>query len=764
MTFISHPLIKPDSLGSREYQLSIAMKALDANTMVILPTGLGKTAVALLVAASRLYNEKGKVLVLAPTKPLVEQHLRYFGKYLVLPAEGKPAESPFVMFTGEAPPAERSAEWERATVILATPQVIKNDLIAGRYTLADVTLMVVDECHRAVGNYAYVFLAQRYLSSADKPLLLAMTASPGGFQEKVQEVCANLGIGHVETRTENDPDVRPYVFERELEYIDIELPPDLKSAIAVINGLIENRLGLLASLHFTVPKREKLTMKALSAINAQIQQRIQNRDPAGYQAASVYAECMKLKHAVTLAESQGSEVLKGYLAKLIAEGTGPGGSKASQRLAADPSFRDLSERSAGWTAELHPKPGIALGLVREQLESHPDSRIIIFATYRDTVQLLVDFLSAHGIPCERFVGQAAKDAEKGLSQKKQIAALSRFREGEFRVLIATSVGEEGLDVPSTDLVIFYEAVPSEIRSIQRKGRTGRHGAGRVVVLVTKGTSDEVFRHVSAAKEKMMHKSMRAMGAMNSAGPRPAPVPVQASIGEFARQGVESSRDETEEERKGVLRLPKIVIDDRETSSKVVEVLSGIGAAIRLERLAQGDYAIGDRILVERKTARDFVDTLVDRDLLGQVKAMAEAAIRPALIIEGGDLYTQRDINPNAIRGVLSAISLDMGVSVFFTRDEQDTAQMLMVMAKREEGARGERKAHPHKARHSFREEQEYIVSAFPDIGMKNARLLLSHFGSIQGIVNATLEELVAVKGIGEKTGQRVYDLSRLRYG
>jgi ERCC4-related helicase len=747
MSCISHPLIKPESLESREYQLSIAMKALDANTMVILPTGLGKTAVALLVAASRLYNEKGRVLVLAPTKPLVEQHLRYFERYLSLPSSATSASmdaSAFVMFTGDAPPAERTADWNRATVILATPQVIKNDLIAGRYTLANVTLMVVDECHRAVGNYAYVFIARRYLSSADKPLLLAMTASPGGVQEKVQEVCANLGIEHIETRTESDPDVRPYVFERELEHITIDLPPDLKSAIQVLNGLIEERLALLASLRFTVPKREKLTMKALSAINAQIQQRIQNRDPAGYSAASVYAECMKLKHAVTLAESQGSEVLKGYLAKLIAEGTGSGGSKASQRLAADPSFRELCKRSAEWTKELHPKAEIALGLVREQLASHPGSRIIIFATYRDTVQLLVDFLTVQGIACERFVGQATKDAEKGLSQKKQIAALTRFREGEFKVLIATSVGEEGLDVPSTDLVIFYEAVPSEIRSIQRKGRTGRHRAGRVVVLVTKGTSDEVFRHVSAAKEKMMHKSMRTMGNMHAAIRRPV-IAEQVSIEEFTPQG------------------PKIIIDDRETSSKVVEVLSGMGAAIRLQRLEYGDYAIGDRILVERKTARDFVDTLVNRDLLGQVKVMAEASIRPVLIIEGGDLYTLRDIHPNAIRGVLAALTIDMGVSVLFTRDEQDTAQMLFVLAKREEGERGERKVHPRKTHRSIKEDQEYIISAFPEIGLKSARLLLAHFGSVQAIADASLEELVAIRGIGEKTAQRVFDLCRARY-
>jgi Fanconi anemia group M protein len=720
------------------------MRALDANTMVILPTGLGKTAVALLVAASRLFNEGGRVLMLAPTKPLVEQHLRFFERYLLVTSPAGPSTSQFVMFTGDAPPAERTAEWERATVIFATPQVVKNDLIAGRYSVKDVTLLIVDECHRAVGNYAYVFLAQRYLATADKPLLLAMTASPGGAHEKVQEVCGNLGIAHIETRTESDPDVRPYVYERDIEVITIDLPVELKAAINAINSLIEDRLALLASLHFTVPKREKLTMKALNAINAQIQQRIANRDPAAFSAASVYAECMKLKHAVTLAESQGSEVLKGYIAKLVAEGTGAGGSKASQRLAKDPTFRDLFKRSTGWTAELHQKPVIALGLVREQLAAHPESRIIIFATYRDTVQLLVEFLTKNGIACERFVGQATKDSEKGLSQKKQIAALGRFREGGFKVLIATSVGEEGLDVPSTDLVIFYEAVPSEIRSIQRKGRTGRSGAGRVVVLVTKGTSDEVYRHVSQAKEKMMHTGMRTMGRMTSLPQKPLRAE-QASIEAFTPQG------------------PKIIIDDRETSSKVVELLSGMGAAIRLERLAHGDYAIGDRILVERKTARDFVDTLINRDLLGQVKAMAETALRPVLIIEGGDLYAQRDIHPNAIKGVLAALTVDMGVSLLFTKDDQDTAQMLFVLAKREESERGERKVHPRKSHRSFREEQEYIISSFPEIGMRNARLLLTHFGSVHAIANAEIADLLAVKGIGEKTARRMFDLCRRPY-
>jgi Fanconi anemia group M protein len=105
----------------------------------------------------------------------------------------------------------------------------------------------------------------------------------------------------------------------------------------------------------------------------------------------------------------------------------------------------------------------------------------------------------------------------------------------------------------------------------------------------------------------------------------------------------------------------------------------------------------------------------------------------------------------------------MGVSLLFTKDEQDTARMLFVLAKREEGERGGRKVHPHKSHRSLREEQEYIISAFPDIGMKNARLLLSRFGTVQAIANAQKADLVAIKGIGEKTAQKIIDLCRRPY-
>jgi len=744
MKYVRHPLIVPDSLEERSYQISIALKALDGNTMVVLPTGLGKTAVALLAAASRLHNRGGKILMLAPTKPLVEQHYRFFSRYLLDPAEDDGAGSGCAMFTGESKVDERATIWRQKRVICATPQVVKNDCLAGRYDLGDVSLLIVDECHRAVGNYAYVFLGRHYMETATTPLILAMTASPGSDRERVGEVCEHLSIEVVESRTEDDPDVRPYIHEREIQYMSVDLPPELATARDSLHALMEARLKKLSAVGYQVPPADKLSMKALNALNASIQRRIQQRDASGYMAASVYAEIMKLRHAVSLAESQGSIALCHYLEKISSEAGSAGATKASKRLVQDTQFQQLLHTALGWSQELHPKLNLARNLVHIQLSAFPESRIIIFATFRDTVQVLVDHLNAEGIECRRFVGQASRDAEKGLSQKKQLETLQQFREGAFKVLIATSVGEEGLDVPSTDMVIFYEAVPSEIRSIQRKGRTGRHGSGKIVVLVTSGTSDEAFSYVSISREKAMQSGIKSLAGTSRTPPPPAEA--QTSIDRFADRG------------------PRIAADDRETSSRVVERLHAIGADLEIRRLERGDYAVGDRILIERKTTRDFMDTLVERDLLGQIRNIADAAPRPVLIIEGESLYGMRNIHPNAVRGALAAIAVDMGVTILFTASAEETAEMIFVLARREEGGRAEGGAHPRKSYRSGQEQIEYILSAYPAIGPRHARLLLAHFGTLQAVINADREELKNVPGIGEKTARTIWELSRRTYG
>ncbi|HJJ63183.1 MAG TPA: DEAD/DEAH box helicase, partial [Methanocorpusculum sp.] len=669
MSYVSRKNIPENTIEARSYQTAIADSALSANTLVVLPTGMGKTAVALLVAAARI--DSGKILMLAPTKPLVEQHFRYFSKNLLL------EEGDVVMFTGSTASPKRVEAWNSARFVVATPEVIKNDLIAGRYDVKDVSLLVVDECHRTVGNYAYVFIGRRYNETASSPLVLGMTASPGSDPEHVAEICEHLSITSVESRVETDADVRPYVHERDLEYMTLELPEDLWLAVSVLNSLLDDRLTKLGDMGYRVPRREALSMKALNALRAQIQMRMQEKDKTAYTAVSVHAELMKLKHGVMLAESQGSTALRAYLLRLQTEGQG-GGSKASQRICADSRFQRLLSLSESWTKELHPKADAVVRIVQEQMTEFADSKIIVFVTYRDSVQMLVDYLNDAGITARRFVGQASRDSEKGLSQKQQIEAIRQFREGEYSVLVATSVGEEGLDIPATDLVVFYESVPSEVRSIQRKGRTGRNTSGKVIVLITKGTADETFRWVSNAKEKQMLKGVSAM--RNGKVPTKlftVPAAGESSYGVSGQQTL-SDLFSAKQEVEGDEDVISVTVDNREMQSKVPEYLSNLGAKIHLEHLPAGDYSVG-RVLIERKTIQDFVDTLVDRDLFGQVKALAESAIRPVMIVEGGsisDLYELRNIHPNAIRNTLASIAADYDVSVLFTKDANETAEMI----------------------------------------------------------------------------------------
>ncbi|MCQ2377489.1 MAG: helix-hairpin-helix domain-containing protein, partial [Methanocorpusculum sp.] len=156
---------------------------------------------------------------------------------------------------------------------------------------------------------------------------------------------------------------------------------------------------------------------------------------------------------------------------------------------------------------------------------------------------------------------------------------------------------------------------------------------------------------------------------------------------------------------------------------------------------------------------DFADTLVDRDLFGQMKKLADSALRPVLIIEGGgiaDLCGARNIHPNAIRNTLASIAADYDISILFTKDAEETAQMIYAFARRETG-----EPHPERSKHkakNARSENDavlYILTSFPDVGPKAARLLLGRFGSLKGIMSATKEELMSVKGVGEKTASSI---------
>ena len=751
-TYIKHSLIKPDTVEQRLYQLNLAGTALSASSLVVLPTGLGKTIIALLVIVSRLEKIGGKVLILSPTKPLVEQHASFLKKALLLP------EEEILTFTGSLPPAKREEMWKTGKVIVSTPQVIENDLLTKRIDLNDVSHITFDEAHRAVGNYAYTYIAEKYFEQADNPLILGITASPGSNNEKISEVCEALHVQSVGVKTETDSDVAPYVHEKEIEWKRVKLPDELKDLKDLLEKVLDDRFTKLSELGFNVQYKKSASKRDLLALQKRLQSQLRgDANPAVYGALSILAEILKVNHAVEVVETQGIEALSKYMERLDNEAYSKSGSKASKRLAEDLYIRQVAHRVKECETE-HPKLDKVREIVKDELEGNPNSRVIVFTNYRDTAEMVTNALSdIEDVRPVRFVGQASKYKDKGLNQKQQVEIIEKFKNGEYNTLVATSVAEEGLDIPATDLVLFYEPVPSEIRSIQRKGRTGRKHKGRVVVLVTKGTRDEAYYWSSNHKERRMQSNMRQLQE---------DMPARGSVnGDTTKISVSEKEDQKrlfEFDSESVT----VIVDQREMRSTVARTLDKLGVNVVFKTLEVGDYVLSDRLAVERKTVEDFASSLIDtqRNLFTQMSNLARTYDKPALIIEGEGLFTARQLNPNAIHGTLTSLAIDFGVSIFYTRDEEDTAALLKVIAKREQiDEKREVTAHGKKSSRLLSEQQEYVVSAISEIGPKAARSLLKHFGSVEAVIKADYDELLKVTLIGPKTAARIREVVESEY-
>ena len=754
-SFLEHPLLKPQTVDKRLFQLDLAANALKASSLIVVPTGLGKTVIALMVLLARL--DKGKVLFLAPTKPLVEQHATFLRRVLK-------DEDTVAMMTGETMPEKRVVSWEAARVVASTPQVIENDLLSRRIDLKDVSLVIFDEAHRAVGNYAYVYIAERYAREATNPLVLGITASPGSQSEKIAEICTNLAIEKVQTRTENDSDVAPFVHSREIEWVKLTVPKELLDIRTAIEDVLKARIDDLNLLGISPARIDsKASKKELLGLQAQLMSSAQREaNPATFKGISLLAEVLKLHHAVELAETQGTDALASYFQRLQGEALSKSGSKASRRIMLDPKFRQAMDALQTLEVE-HPKPAAVKKILLEQILARPESRIMVFTNYRDTASSLLKFLKNEpAIKAVRFVGQSSRVDDEGLSQKKQAEILQKFRDGEFNVLIATSVGEEGIDIPATDMVLFYEPVPSEIRSIQRKGRTGRARTGRVVVLMAKGTRDEAYYWISDRKEKAMNRQMQSLSGQSSESLAREFSPRQLQITEELTRisdspgkspaTLQAAENEGQEYEPG-----RIYVDPRERG--MAKLLEARGMEVTLRNLDVGDYVVSDRVAIERKTASDFVASIIDpeRNLFRQIGDLSRSYDRPVLILEGRDLYT-RQVNPSSIRGALAAVAVDYGVPIIPTEDQDETASVIALLATREQKEGHEPKLHGHKTARTLKEQQEYLISAIPNVGPRVARNLLRHFGSIERIMTARQEELQDVEMVGPKIAERIREL------
>lgn len=497
--YASHPLIYPNTIEERLYQRNIASAALDKNTLVILPTALGKTVISALVAADTLYTYRSmRVLVLAPTRPLVMQHKASFQSMIRLP------EDQFVLLTGKTHAEYRNTVWSGSSrIIFATPQVVRNDLLSGLLDLKGFGLLVFDECHRSVKEYAYTEVAASYVKSSPYPLILGMTASPGSDIDRVMNVCESLAIEHVEYRSDEDPDVRPYINPVTVEGRTIKLPLQYQPVRDILRGMLDTRIRTLRARGWFkgrgafVSRRDLLELG--SELRYQAEMSIEEERGPIYAAISLQAQAITLFHMLELLDTQGAYALKCFMERLEEDDK-----RSHAAIIKDGAYASVWELLNGQCYIEHPKLNELKSIVSQQLKSNPKSRLLIFTQYRDTSTHLVEELNkVDGASAERFVGQASKVRDKGLTQDQQASLIEDLKKGYINILCATSIAEEGLDIPEVDLVIFYEPIPSEIRYIQRRGRTGRRAAGRVIILAAEDTNDMVYLYASRRRTEKM---------------------------------------------------------------------------------------------------------------------------------------------------------------------------------------------------------------------------------------------------------------------
>ncbi len=454
----------------REYQTNIYTSILrHGNTLVVLPTGLGKTLIAIMLIEKK--HLVGKILFLSPTKPLIEQHFNSVTQEL------NDLKDFVTIVTGNTQPSKRKKEYEKK-IILSTPQTIRNDINNGLFDPNSLSLVVFDEAHRAVGDYAYTQISKKLTTQT---LVLGLTASPGGKKEHIEEVLSNLNISNIELKLSTDKDILPYIHKTTINWEFVNLPPKYLEFKIELDDLIKKYSKTLALFGFTpIIKSKTLFLQLQNKI-------INSKNNKKYLILMYYSILLNLLHMVELLETQSLSTLKKYLLKLSEKE-----SKSSKILLNNPTIKKIIKEED----ILHPKLILLTNIVKELSKSNKKG--IIFAQYREQVKQISTHLNNNSILAKEFMGK-----KEEYTRKMQEETIREFREGKFNFLCSSSIGEEGLDIPSVDVVIFYEPIPSEIRSIQRRGRTGRFSQGQVYILITKNSRDEYFYWASINREKKM---------------------------------------------------------------------------------------------------------------------------------------------------------------------------------------------------------------------------------------------------------------------
>jgi Fanconi anemia group M protein len=314
-----------------------------------------------------------------------------------------------------------------------------------------------------------------------------------------------LFINAIEYRTEKDKDVKPYIPPLKMSWKEIELPSKYKEIRNILERMLFQEIEKLQSIGaLTYKKPKQVTKKDLLELGKKLKEKLERGGKGGlYTAIVLQSVSVSLTHAIELLTTQDIWVLYRFLRKTEEKEKKV---RSARRIIRKPEYKELRRKVEKCLSIEHPKLELLKEAIKEEYLTNKDTRIIVFTQFRDTATRIIQSLKNLGAAKPiRFVGQSSKPHDLGLKQEEQTKILKEFQNGLYNILVATSIAEEGLDIPSVDLVIFYEPIPSEIRYIQRKGRTARKRFGKVIILITKGTVDESYYWSSIAREKRMRK-------------------------------------------------------------------------------------------------------------------------------------------------------------------------------------------------------------------------------------------------------------------
>jgi ATP-dependent DNA helicase MPH1 len=490
--------VYPTNVGSiRDYQFNIVARGLFHNTLVALPTGLGKTFIAATIMLNWYrWTKDSQIIFVAPTKPLVAQQIdACFG------IAGIP-RSQTTALTGDVAPSIREDEWQEKRVFFMTPQTLHSDLTKGICDPKKVVLLVVDEAHRAKGEYAFVQVVKFIRRFNESFRVLALTATPGGDVEAVQEVIDGLDISRVEIRTDQSIDIREYVHDREVQKEVFRNSDEMVMLMDLYSKAVKPVMNRIAGINPSW-SGDPLALTPFGCTKAK---QTYMASDAGRHANWGQKGMVMSVFGLLASISQGMDLLKyhgisaAYHSWQTFKDKGDDDQSKSKNRSAfikNENFQKMMSYMETWTRDPefigHPK----LEYLRQVILNHlldstgGSTRIMVFSSFRDSAEEIARILRVTSplIKPHVFVGQADSKNSKGMSQKKQLEVISKFKLGEYNTLIATSIGEEGLDIGEVDLIICFDSKASPLRMLQRMGRTGRKRAGKVVLLQMEGKEE-----------------------------------------------------------------------------------------------------------------------------------------------------------------------------------------------------------------------------------------------------------------------------------